>query len=160
MSAPNEMDLGAARRIAGSAVALSDAANAFRQALVDVCTASEGNRSLIHVAQSSTGIPLNFRLTTAYGQVEALFDHAFKDNTLVGRYRFFTVEKTATGDVEAIELWTVLFDANYNATWEPEENYGWTFMPRDYQTPAMMGRFALALLGRIQAQLKRYGTTF
>ena len=160
MPTPNEMDMAAARRIAGSAAVLSEAAIAFRGALIEVCTSKNGNKSLIDVVESSTGIPLNFRLTTAHGQIESLFDHAFKDEQLVGRYRFFMVEKTATGNVEATEIWAVLFDANYNATWEPEANYSWTFMPGSYDTPAMIGRLALTLLAKIQASLPQYKTKF
>ncbi|RDU95168.1 hypothetical protein DWV00_29670 [Trinickia dinghuensis] len=150
--------MGATRRIAVSAVALSTVADTFRLTLADVTREAAGK--LIDVVPSNTGALRNFGLETALGQVEALFDHAFKDEQLVGRYRFFMVEKTATGDVEAREFWAVLFDANYNATWDPEANYGWTFMPGSYDTPAMMGRFALALLAKIQARIKKYDTKF
>jgi len=33
-------------------------------------------------------------------------------------------------------------------------------MPGDYQTPVMMGRFALTLLAKIQARLQKYETRF
>jgi hypothetical protein len=121
-----------------------------------LCETPEAAKCLIEVSRSISDIALNFRLGTAHGQLEAIVDHAFKDDQLVGRYRFYASDTTATDQIEACEIWTVLFDANCRATWEPEEDYRWSFTPGAYPTASMMWQFVLALLGKIQARLPRY----
>jgi hypothetical protein len=157
MPVPNEQEMRAAMRIAKAAAALTEAAQDFKAAVIAVADTEDARKSLeLAVLDSRTREGLNFCLSTAHTPVEAIFDHAFKDDKLVGRYRFFAVQQAATGSVEATEIWTVLIDANCQATWEPNEPFAWHFTPHHHETATMMGHFVLTLLGKIQAKLTRY----
>ncbi|KAE8756088.1 hypothetical protein FSO04_30755 [Paraburkholderia madseniana] len=150
-------DLVYARRIAASAAGLSRAAIEFRSALKFVLDRADASSSglAFTIIDSRTDVVLNFGLSTVHGQVEALFDHVLKDNVLLGRYRFFTVEKDATGKGVAEEVWAILFNSNCAATWDTEGDFEWYFGDQDSSTPQMIGTFLLMLLAMLQDKLPR-----
>jgi hypothetical protein len=157
MPVPNERDMNDAVRFAGSAAALSEAALDLKRTLLAV-TQNPGPRNNLglSILESKSGIVLNFGIATAHTPVEAVFDHAFKGDAIVGRYQFFTVKTSASGAMEASEVWTVLFDANCQATWDPKGDFEWSFRPGDPHAPVMAKHFLLTLLGTIQKGLPRY----
>jgi hypothetical protein len=146
---------------AGRAVALSVAAMELRSGFDEV-VAMIGPRAALGfaISNSSTGVPLNFAVSTVHTPIEAVFDHAFKDGELVGRYRFFALQQMPSGKVLEAEVWTLLFDANCNATSEPGGPFDWSFRKGDSATEASLGKCLIHLLSKIQAALPRYETPF
>jgi hypothetical protein len=155
LTALNNHQLLAAKRVAGSAPLLGAAALDLRTAIESVLSAAQGNPAIV-IGQSRTGVDLNFAVGTPHGVVEALFDHVFKDDELVGRYRFFLVEKEATGNAKATEILTLLFDANHNATSDPLEQFDWNFRSSNPDYYTGIGTFLLNLLANIQATFHTY----
>lgn len=150
-------DLVHARRIAASAADLGRAAVEFRVALNAVLDRADASSSgvVFALVDSRTEVVLNFGLSTVHGQVEALFDHVMKDSVLLGRYRFFAVEKDATGKDVAEEFWAILFNSNCAATWDTEGDFEWYFGDHDSSTQQMIGTFLLMLLATLQHKLPR-----
>lgn len=157
----NEQQNRDVRLHAGRAHALTMAAQELRRAFDEVIAIVEARNSLgFAISSSRTGVALNFGVATAHTPIEAIFDHAFKDGDLVGRYRFFAVQEMPSGDIHQQEVWAVLFDANSNATSEPEGPFDWSFRPGDSATEASIGKCLLMLLSKIQEALPRYDSTF
>lgn len=157
MPSPDHHEIRETKIIASAAAPLSEAAGNLIAGLTQLANPTDPRaKSLFSVLRSSTNTGMSFRISTVHGQIEALFDHAFKGNTLVGRYRFFALQEVASAGTAAAEIWTVLFDANHNATWEPDEEFGWNFQPGGTDALPALGEFMLRLLSKQQASLSRY----
>lgn len=149
-------ELATTSNVAKSAAALGIAAAQFRSSLQAV-TDTAGARAIgLSFHDSETEVALNFRIGTAHGLVEALFDHAFRGNELIGRYRFFAMTTLATGDVAGEQVWEVLFRDDFTAFWEPTDLTGWYFGAGDPSAGGLAGEFLLTLVARLQARLPRY----
>ena len=152
MTTPDPKQLADARNFADDARALSDVAQHFKEALLAHAAQQPPRPGLsISVADSRTKSERNFRLITTHGEVEALFDHAFHFGALVGRYRFFLLAHMPAGDIESREIWQLLFNENYSATWEPNEDLRGHCTPGHRDGSTDSGRLVQILLVQIQA---------
>ncbi|WP_175034621.1 hypothetical protein [Burkholderia lata] len=154
MPSPEPREIRDARAAAGAAPALSQVASDLIASLTELSNASATSMFSIH--ESSTNVGMNFRISTVHGQIEAIFDHAFKYDRLVGRYRFFAVQAMPGGVVSATEIWAVLFNPDHCATWEPDEDMSWHFQPGHRDASHFLGEFFFRLLSRQQVKLARY----
>jgi hypothetical protein len=161
MPAFNQEEMQQAKLHAGRAAGLSTAAAELRAGLNEVISMVGARASFsFAISDSRTDIPMNFAISTVHTPIEAVFDHAIKDGELVGRYRFFAVQKMPSGNVAETEVWTLLFDANCNATSEPNGPFDWSFRKGDSATEASLGACLIRVLSKIQAALPRYETPF
>lgn len=157
MTNPDQKQLNDTRNVADVADALSAVAEHFKEALVKYAAQEPSRPGLsISVADSRTQAMKNFRLITAHGEVEALYDQAFYFGNLVGRYRFFVLAHTPVGDVEARPVWKLLFNEHYRATWDPKQGFEWHFTPGHRDVPEDVRRLVQILLFHIQATLDQY----
>ncbi|VWC00996.1 hypothetical protein BLA6860_04832 [Burkholderia lata] len=155
MPSPEPREIRDARVAVGAAPALSKVASDLVASLTELSNLPNAT-SMFSIHESSTNVGMNFRISTVHGQIEAVFDHAFKYDRLVGRYRFFAVQALPAGVVSSTEIWVVLFNSDHCATWEPDEDMDWHFQPGHRDAPQFLGEFVFRLLSRQQANLHRY----
>lgn len=158
MPAPDHIEIRDVRILAGAAPAISEAAGDLIAGLTHLANpADPAVKSLFSIHRADTDTGMSFGVSTVHGQITAVFDHAVKNDRLVGRYRFFALHDTPTGEPSATELWTLLFDVNHCAMWEPsDEIFSWQFAPGTYHTAQSLGEFVFRLLAKQQAALARY----
>jgi len=144
------------QRIATKANQLSLVAIRIREALrrgieAGICSSLS---SSLH--DSSTDVVLNFAISTLHGMVECVFDQAFKDDELVGRYRFFVIEKLPGDQVTATEVWAILFTEGSEVTLDTSTSFGWSIDINEAVTIKFVENFLITLHAKLQANLPRY----
>ena len=82
---------------------------------------------VVNVSQVEKGAALDFTIDTSHAAIQAVFQHAFRDETLVGRYRFTFVSKDANGTTNTNEIWSLLLDGHGRATWSDAGEWDWSF---------------------------------
>ena len=88
--------------------------------------------------------------------VECVFDQAFKDDELVGRYRFFVIEKLPGDQVTATEVWAILFTEGSEVTLDTSTSFGWSIDINEAVTIKFVENFLITLHAKLQANLPRY----
>ncbi|KUY70837.1 hypothetical protein WS46_32190 [Burkholderia sp. RF4-BP95] len=88
--------------------------------------------------------------------VECVFDQAFKDDELVGRYRFFAVERLPGEQVVATEVWAILFTEGSEVALDTSGSFGWSIDINESVTMRFVENFLVTLHAKLQANLPRY----
>lgn len=144
------------QRIATKANRLSPVAIRIREALGRGIKAGICSSLSLSIHDSSTDVILNFAISTPHGMVECVFDQAFKDDELVGRYRFFAVEKLPGDQVLATEIWAILFTEDGEVTLDTSSSFDWSIDLNESATIRFIENFLVTLHAKLQANLPRY----
>ncbi|KVN83401.1 hypothetical protein WJ67_04455 [Burkholderia ubonensis] len=88
--------------------------------------------------------------------VECVFDQAFKDDELVGRYRFFKIEALPSDRKVASEVWAILFTEGSEVTLDTSSSFAWSIDINESVTMKFVENCLVTLHAKLQANLPRY----
>ncbi|WP_157649777.1 hypothetical protein [Burkholderia ubonensis] len=143
-------------RVAATAKCLSPVAIHIREALRRGIEAGICSSLSLSFHDSSTDVALNFAISTPHGMVECVFDQAFKDDELVGRYRFFTIEALPSDRKVASEVWAILFTEGSEVTLDTSSSFAWSIDINESVTMKFVENCLVTLHAKLQANLPRY----
>lgn len=156
MARVDDVEMGRARQVALSGNEIASSASVFRTALSEFVVSELCADLGLQLQDANSGTAEDFILRTPHGVIDALFDHAFKNGQLAGRYRFFVSDRASTPADTAKLIMTILVNRDRLAAFDPSEPFGWALDMGARNTQAMMGDFVLSLLAHQQATLTTY----
>jgi len=90
---------------------------------------------------------------TPYGDVKGIPDLVIRDSQPFGRITFWTVVEDARGEIQAKQVWSILFNQQNRATLSEGGNFEWFFGPTSVPHHDGMAEFVMSLAAHVIAAL-------
>ncbi|WP_124076464.1 hypothetical protein [Burkholderia gladioli] len=156
MTRVSGIEMHRARQVALSGAGLSAVAVSFLKLLEDFLASGLCGDLGLQLRRASSSVAEDFSLNTPHGEIDAMFDHAFKGTKIVGRYRFFAMDRSLSSADASKTIMTILLDSNRMLAFDPHQPFEWELDMGPRHTQEVMSDFLLSLLAHQQATLTAY----